>query len=100
MSRFVNKARNYLMAGTALLILGTIGTIGTTPLAAQAHGRIALTVVDDQGNPLAGASIVVTSDELKNFRTEATTSKNGKATIGFKDATKFYNLKVSISPAA
>ncbi|MDH3744174.1 MAG: tetratricopeptide repeat protein [Acidobacteriota bacterium] len=94
MSRFINKLRNPLLALAVLLILGTTAT---ESLEAQAHGRLALTVVDDQGNALEGASIVVTCDELKNFREEQTTSKKGKATIGFKDATKFYNLKVSIS---
>ncbi|HVS63546.1 MAG TPA: tetratricopeptide repeat protein [Thermoanaerobaculia bacterium] len=51
-------------------------------------------MVDEAGQPVEGADIVVTSVELGRFRETAKTNKRGKATVSFVDATRAYVLHV------
>ncbi len=62
---------------------------------AQAYGRVALVVQDEEGNPINGATVVVTCQEIARFRDEKVTKKKGKVTFSFVDATKTYDFKIS-----
>jgi len=63
------------------------------PAAAQI-GRVEVTVLDDAGEPVVGAAIVVTSEELTRFRQTAKTDKRGRAAVSFVDATKEYLFRI------
>ena len=59
----------------------------------QAFGRVVLTVVDEEGNPMRDVSVTVTS-EGTSYRQEKKTNKKGKATVSMTDGTKTYQFKV------
>ena len=61
-------------------------------LEAQNFGRLSLSVIDSQGEPIEGALVVGTCSLLESLRIEKTTNGKGKTTLAFADATKTYNL--------
>ena len=59
---------------------------------AQAFGRVTVVVRDEAGKPLKDVKVVVTCDDISNYRHETTTNKKGKAIVSVTDATKTYNF--------
>lgn len=57
-------------------------------------GRLVLTIEDTDGNPVQGVSVSATCDELPQFKQKSLTSKKGRVTLAFGDATKIYDLKI------
>jgi tetratricopeptide (TPR) repeat protein len=85
----MSRSTRTLVALTLLVALSA-----STALWAQAFGRVVIRVKDAEGNPIPGAKITITNEELPNFLIEAETKKKGQATVAFADATKFYQLTV------
>ncbi len=51
------------------------------------------TVVDGDGNPVAGVTVIITSPDLGSFYETKTTKKNGTFAVGFSDAYLAYLYK-------
>jgi Tfp pilus assembly protein PilF len=66
--------------------------------AAAAHaigqGRIAGTVVDGAGAPLAGVKVLITSPEMSSYRMEKTTDAHGQFTAIILDAVRQYRIRL------
>lgn len=62
----------------------------------QSFGRVVLTVVDEEGNPLRDVLVTITSEGTA-FRQEKTTNKKGKITVSMTDGTKTYQFHVEHS---
>jgi len=80
--------RNLLLLSTLISI-----TLATVPVLAVTQGRIMGEVVDENGEPVPGVTLVITTPELTDYRDELTTSKKGRFTAVFLDATKSYMFK-------
>ena len=80
------RLRNHLLTALVLLLVTAAGVQG------QAFGRVTVVVKNEQGEPLQGVKVTVTTKDLERYREEATTNKKGKATIAFTDATRFYDF--------
>lgn len=80
--------RPFHIAALALLV----GLIAAGCLFAQAQGRLQATVVDENGEPLAGVEVSVTNEEIA-YEQQVTTDKKGRFSIIFVDATRTYNFK-------
>ncbi len=86
MLRGISKHSPALILALALFL--TAGGVAF----AQTFGRVTVVVSDDQGNPLEGVKVVVTTPELGSFREEKTTNKKGRVTVSVTDATKTYDF--------
>lgn len=79
--------------GVMLSLIEGVGTVGVTELDVRAdpavmepgEQRVSLTVIDPEGRPVAGATVVVTGDtaETDGVRT-ATTDADGTATVAIE----------------
>ncbi len=78
----------------AALLLGVTPLLLADAAQAQAFGRIALEVKDEEGNPLPGVKVVVTCKELSKFHVEDQTNKRGRVTVSVVDATKVYDFLI------
>lgn len=65
------------------------------PVLALGEGRISGVVSDENGNPLAGVSILVTTPERSTFKQEGTTDGKGSYALTIKDATLIYTFHFS-----
>lgn len=74
----------------AVLVLG----LSSLPAAAQSFGRIELTIVGPDGEPVQGVTITATCEELTKFEQIKETNKKGKALISVVDATKVYSFLI------
>lgn len=86
----LQERRARIVSMVALLFVLSTAAFG------QAFGRVVLTVVDGEGNPLRDVSVIVTS-EGTSFRQEKTTNKKGKTTVSVTDGTKTYQFHVEHS---
>ncbi len=77
------------------LALGVLILSIATTAWAEVKGRAFGQLTDENGDPVAGAQIVVTDPELTNFRLEDLTDKKGKYKILFVDATRSYQIEFS-----
>jgi tetratricopeptide (TPR) repeat protein len=59
----------------------------------QAYARVEGTVVDETGEPVAGATVVVTSDEI-GYRKTLDTNKKGHFAVAFVDGTREYLFRL------
>lgn len=82
--------KSSLLALALVLVVGTVAA----PLHAQATGRVSATVLDTEGEPLAGVQVTVTTAALPTFEETKTTNKKGKFTLGIADATQVYQFKL------
>ena len=71
----MSRTSHVLIAAALLILLAT-------PTLAQT-GMVKGTVVDDEGNPIPGVQVTVTSEELTTFRKILTTNKKGQFRIRF-----------------
>lgn len=74
--------------GALLALLASLALAGGA--FAQGQGRMEGTVVDENGEPIADVQVTITSDEI-GFSKEVTTSKKGRFSLIFVDATRSYN---------
>ena len=93
MLRVTNNNHSKLRANT-LAALGLL--LLATAVSAQSFGRLQLTIKDENGVALEGATVVATCAELPRFKEEKISNKKGQVTIAFGDTTRFYNLAVSL----
>lgn len=77
-----------ITAATAILGLAAVVSL------AGPQARVSGVVVDSTGNPIAGATITITSDELPSFVKELTTGDDGGFKVLLLDATKVYVFTV------
>ena len=77
-------ARNLTLA--SIIVLFFLGGA----LYGQSIGRVEFVVKNQDGDPIEGVKITVTSEALPSFLKEKTTNKRGKAAISVVDATKSY----------
>ncbi len=61
---------------------------------AGAQGRARGKVTDTKGNPIPNARIVITTDEIKDFRKEVSVGKDGTYSVLILDATRHYLFHV------
>ena len=78
----------------ALLLVLLMSFTGSDTLWAQNYGRVVLRVTDEKGEPVEGAQVTTTCAELPAYHHETKTSKKGRATLAFGDATKTYDVLV------
>jgi Tfp pilus assembly protein PilF len=78
----------------AVLLLCGAGLLIGDAARAQAFGRVALIVLDEEGNPIEGVDVVVTCKELNKFHFEDQTDKKGRVTVSVTDATKVYDFHI------
>jgi tetratricopeptide (TPR) repeat protein len=77
---------------TALMIAFLLVSAG---LEAQTEASIKGTVTDDDGSPIVGAKITITSSALPDYREEATSNKKGKFRLRVSAAASTYDLEFS-----
>jgi len=75
------KSRLRILVLIPVLALLTVGS-----LFAAGEGRMIGTVVDSNGEPVAGVKVTVTSPQLSSFIETTETKKNGKFIVAFADA--------------
>jgi Tfp pilus assembly protein PilF len=75
-------------------VLALVASFVAAGLWADAQGRLQATVVDENGNPVADATVTITSDEI-GYHRDFTTDKKGRFSVIFVDATRTYTLKFS-----
>lgn len=80
--------RNSLLLSTLLMVVFV-----AAPALAVTQGRIMGEVVDENGEPVPGVTITVTTPELTDYEDELETNKKGRFTAVFLDATKNYMFK-------
>lgn len=80
--------RNFLLLSTLLTVVFV-----AAPALAVTQGRIMGEVVDENGEPIPGVSITITTPELTDYKDELKTNKKGRFTAVFLDATKNYMFK-------
>jgi len=66
----------------------------TSDVAAQAGGRVAGTVKDASGQPIAGAQVTATSPAMDEFRIQSTTNKKGKFVLTFSNSAMSYVVEI------
>ena len=78
-----------------VLLLCTLlsAALATVPAFAVTQGRIMGQVVDENGEPVPGVKITITTPELTDYEDEVDTNKKGRFTAVFLDATKNYMFK-------
>lgn len=77
---------------TFLIILALLFTVGES-VEAQAFGRVTVLVKNEDGKPVQGVKVTVTSKELGSFEEVKETNKKGRAIFSFTDATKIYDFR-------
>lgn len=75
-------------------VLGIVMTLLASAAISQTFGRFTLLVADEDGQPLAGAKVSVTCDELASFQENTTANKKGRVVIAVTDATRVYNIAI------
>jgi Tfp pilus assembly protein PilF len=80
-----------ILAATILasLILAVAG-----PATASTQARLSATVVDSSGDPVQGAVVTITSDELPTYKKVVEVGKKGSFSVLILDATKTYMFNV------
>lgn len=78
--------------GTAFLAL-FLGLTSAGALLAQGQGRLAGTVVDENGNPVQGVEVTITN-ELTGYHSSKKTDKKGRFTVIFINATVPYQFEL------
>ncbi len=86
------RIRPFLVHASILLLL----SFGVSLAQAQTFGRISLTIVDAEGQSLSGAEIHATCAESTRFDETTRSNKKGRANIAVVDATKRYDLEISL----
>lgn len=81
------------MIGLAACALMTCLMI-PTDAASQAAGRVAGTVVDVEGKPIAGVRVTITTPSLVNYEESATSNKKGRFLVAHSDSTFTYTYKL------
>lgn len=81
-----------ILCTLSLLLLAS--GLEVAPAYAVTQGRVMGEVVDEEGNPLAGVTVSVTTPELGDFLDTYKTNKKGRFTAVFIDATKSYTFKL------
>lgn len=81
------RAVRYLTYVVAAILL-----LPATAALAQAQGRLQATVVDAEGDPVAGAEVLVTQEEI-GFRKTLKTDKRGRFTLLVLDSTRVYSFR-------
>jgi tetratricopeptide (TPR) repeat protein len=78
-----------------VLLLCTLIPVALTtiPALAVTQGRIMAQVVDENGEPVEGVKITITTPDLTDYKDELETNKKGRFTAVFLDATKNYMFK-------
>ncbi len=74
----------------AVVVLAIAPVVSAGP-----QSRVSGLVVDSEGNPIAGATITLTSDELPSFEKSVTTGAGGEFRVLILDATKTYLFTVT-----
>lgn len=77
--------------GAAALV---IGLLAPSIALAVGQGRIHGKVLDEDGNPLAGVTITVTTPQLTTLELETTTDDKGRYAFTLKDATLTYDYRL------
>ncbi|MCB1057380.1 MAG: tetratricopeptide repeat protein [Acidobacteria bacterium] len=67
-------------------LLPLLALLGAGAVLASGEGRMLGTVVDEDGNPIKGAQVTVTSPDLPPFKEETKTKKNGVFSMVFSKA--------------
>jgi tetratricopeptide (TPR) repeat protein len=80
-------------AGIVGIALFTL-LLAAPALTAQSYGRYVLTLTDEAGEAIVGATVRATCPELTEFEQSVVTDKRGRATFTFVDATKVYLLHI------
>lgn len=73
-----------------------LGLVGAGASSAQSFGRLQLQINDEQGKPLEGVKVTVTTKQLESYLDEGVTNKKGSVTIAFGDTTKVYDLALEL----
>lgn len=82
------KPKSLRVLALLVILAGTL----QSALEAQNFGRLSLSVIDNQGEPIEGVLVLGTCSLLESLRIEKTTNSKGKAILAFADATKTYDL--------
>lgn len=82
---------NRLFAFGLALVLSLTATV--TPMMGAQEGRVAGTVVDSDGNPLADVAITVVARNY-DYETTRTTNKKGRFNLLVMDATREYGIQL------
>jgi len=80
---------------TRAAVLATVVLTVASAVSAGPQSRVSGIVVDSEGNPIAGATITLTSDELPSFEKSVSTEADGEFRILILDATKTYLFTVT-----
>jgi len=83
----MNRRLIILIAVVASLVVGNFIHAGTQ---AKIEGR----VIDHQGSPIVGATILITTPEVTTYKKEITTNKKGEFQFLILDATRSYVMHV------
>lgn len=83
----INRHLTTCIATVGLLVIALVVHAGTQ---AKIEGR----VTDLGGNPIAGATVTITTPEVSTFRKVITTDKNGEFQTLILDATRGYQFQV------
>ncbi|MGD8439061.1 MAG: tetratricopeptide repeat protein [Holophagae bacterium] len=83
--------RRTTRAAVLAVVVLTIAAV----VSAGPQSRVSGLVVDFEGNPIAGATITLTSDELPSFEKSVTTGADGEFRVLILDATKTYLFTVT-----
>lgn len=67
-------------------LLPLLAVIGAGAVLASGEGRMLGTVVDEDGKPVRGATVIITSPDLPPFKEVASTKKNGTFSMVFSKA--------------
>ena len=92
MQRFRNVSSPVQGLALGLAVLAVL--LGATGAEAQAFGRIKFVVTNPSGEPIEGANLTITCNELSNFLQEKTTNKKGSAMVAVVDGTKRYQILI------
>lgn len=76
----------------ATFVVAAILLLPAAAALAQVQGRLMATVVDAAGEPVAGAEVLVTQEEI-GFRNTLKTDKKGRFTLVVLDATRVYTFE-------
>ena len=80
---------------SVVLLIGVVLWIwAIADLQAQTSGRLSLTLLDPEGEPVVGAVVRVSRPDSPRSAKERTTDKKGRVLISFADATASYRLQI------
>lgn len=81
--------------GAGLMCL--VAIVGFATVAgSQEFSRVAAKVVDEDGNPLKGALVTVTTPEISSFSFSKKTNKRGQCIVTFSDGTVIYDFTIEM----